>query len=163
MLVYVFDGQQLTLRYSPDVKSQRNCIGTSFRELLYQIVRIFLNGWSNYDIFWLLIRLTACWIWKFLWFCGWLIGHKIIQFAFLAFWLSGVCLIEAESGGDTTKVTEFPNLSSSYGIFQVKLQPPKFQNFDFRFFCRSIAKNGAGRGEKAANVLLDVKVRLLQA
>lgn len=31
----------------------------------------------------------------------------------------GVCLIEAESGADTSKVTEFPNLSTSYGIFQV--------------------------------------------
>lgn len=31
----------------------------------------------------------------------------------------GVCLIEAESGADTSKVTEFPNLSTSYGVFQV--------------------------------------------
>ncbi|CRL08737.1 CLUMA_CG021392, isoform A [Clunio marinus] len=31
----------------------------------------------------------------------------------------GVCLIEAESGGDSSKVTEFPNLSTSYGIFQI--------------------------------------------
>lgn len=30
-----------------------------------------------------------------------------------------MCLIEAESGGDSGKVTEFPNLSSSYGVFQI--------------------------------------------
>lgn len=31
----------------------------------------------------------------------------------------GVCLVESESGGNTAKVSEFPNLSSSYGIFQI--------------------------------------------
>lgn len=32
---------------------------------------------------------------------------------------SGVCLIESESGGDSSKVSEHPNLSASYGIFQI--------------------------------------------
>jgi C-type lysozyme/alpha-lactalbumin family len=32
---------------------------------------------------------------------------------------AGVCLIESESGGDSSKVTEHPNLSASYGIFQI--------------------------------------------
>ncbi|CAH1714221.1 unnamed protein product [Chironomus riparius] len=30
-----------------------------------------------------------------------------------------VCLIESESGADTSKVSELPNLSTSYGIFQI--------------------------------------------
>lgn len=33
--------------------------------------------------------------------------------------ISGVCLIEAESGGYSNKVSEFPNLSTSYGVFQI--------------------------------------------
>lgn len=33
--------------------------------------------------------------------------------------LIGVCLIESESGAETSKVQEYPNLSTSYGIFQV--------------------------------------------
>lgn len=37
----------------------------------------------------------------------------------LALNISGVCLIQAESGGYSNKVSEFPNLSSSYGVFQI--------------------------------------------
>jgi lysozyme len=32
---------------------------------------------------------------------------------------SGVCLSEAEAGADSSKVIEHPNLSTSYGVFQI--------------------------------------------
>lgn len=31
-----------------------------------------------------------------------------------------ICLVQAESQGNTSKVVEMPNLTANYGIFQVK-------------------------------------------
>lgn len=41
-----------------------------------------------------------------------------------------ICLVQAESQGNTSKIVELPNLTANYGIFQVK----KFHNlfvYDF--------------------------------
>lgn len=39
----------------------------------------------------------------------------------------GVCLIESESGKDTSKVTNKADFSKSYGLFQVKIKQPLAQ------------------------------------
>ncbi|CAO1346397.1 unnamed protein product [Diamesa serratosioi] len=42
--------------------------------------------------------------------------NTLIERSFISHW---VCLIESESGAQTSKVQEYPNLSTSYGIFQI--------------------------------------------
>ncbi|CAO1321986.1 unnamed protein product [Diamesa tonsa] len=42
--------------------------------------------------------------------------NTLIERSFISHW---VCLIESESGAETSKVQEYPNLSTSYGIFQI--------------------------------------------
>lgn len=41
-----------------------------------------------------------------------------------------ICLVQAESQGNTSKIVELPNLTANYGIFQVK----EFHNVLFMVF-----------------------------
>ena len=66
-----------------------------------------------------------------------------------------ICLVQAESQGNTSKTVELPNLTTNYGIFQVK----NFQNVlfmvsrlcfscSYNVLCRLTAKSGAAKIRK---------------
>lgn len=74
-----------------------------------------------------------------------------------------ICLVQAESQGNTSKTIDMPNLTTNYGIFQVK----EFHNFLFMVFthvpsyivlCRSTAKNGAAKIRKVETVTSNAQV-----
>lgn len=74
-----------------------------------------------------------------------------------------ICLVQAESQGNTSKITDMPNLTTNYGIFQVK----EFRNVLFMVFThvpfyivlfRSTVKTGAAKIRKVEIVTSNVQV-----